>query len=279
MTGQASHKTAAKASRRARQRIEGGETVKPRRGNPSPASARLPRPLYSPRLSEQQTEVSMPETTLVSWSGGKDSCLALYEIQQTRRYEVAALLTTITRDYDRISLHGVRRELLKRQAEALGLPLHEVYISQGATNEEYEARMKETLAAYYAEGIKTIVFGDLFLEDIKKYREQLLAPLGIRGLFPIWKRDTAQTIRAFLELGFKAVVTCLDPRALDQSFAGKVIDEDFLRRLPPQVDPCGENGEFHTFVFAGPNFREPVKFSLGEVVVRDSFCFCDLLPA
>lgn len=220
----------------------------------------------------------MAEQVIIAWSGGKDSCMALYEVQQSRSYQVAALLTTITRDYDRISMHGVRRVLLEHQAEALGLPLDQVYISKGATNEEYEAQVKEALAAYHAEGVNTVVFGDLFLEDIKKYREQFLAPLGLRGLFPIWKRDTTTLIRTFIDAGFKAVVTCVDPKALDPSFAGKVIDDEFLRRLPPQVDPCGENGEFHTFVFAGPNFREQVKFSIGEVVVRDGFCFCDLLP-
>lgn len=220
----------------------------------------------------------MAEQILVSWSGGKDSCFALHEIQQTQNYQIAALLTTVTRDYDRISMHGVRRVLLERQAEALGLPLHQVYISKGATNEEYESRMKEALTTYHAEGVNNIIFGDLFLEDIKKYREQLLAPLGMQGLFPIWKRDTTKLIRTFIDSGFKAVVTCVDPRVLDASFAGKVIDDDFLRCLPPQVDPCGENGEFHTFVFAGPNFREEVKFSIGEVVTRDGFCFCDLLP-
>ena len=222
-------------------------------------------------------EASKSEAILVSWSGGKDSCLALYEIQQARNYQVAALLTTVTRDYDRISMHGVRRALLERQAEALGLPLHEVYISKGATNEEYESQMKEALLAYRAQGINTIAFGDLFLADIKKYREQFLAPLDMRGLFPIWQRDTTELIRAFIDSGFKAVVTCLDPKVLDPSFAGKVIDHDFLRRLPPEVDPCGENGEFHTFVFAGPNFREEVELSIGEVVMRDGFCFCDLL--
>jgi uncharacterized protein (TIGR00290 family) len=220
----------------------------------------------------------MTKATLVSWSGGKDSCMALHEIQQTNGYQVAALLTTITRDYDRISMHGVRRVLLERQAESLGLRLHQVYISKGATNEEYESKMKEAFSLYCAEGVNAVVFGDLFLEDIKKYREQLLAPLGMKGLFPIWKQDTARMIRTFIDLGFKAVVTCVDPRVLDQSFAGRLIDDAFLRQLPPGVDPCGENGEFHSFVFDGPTFREEIKFSLGEMVSRDSFCFCDLLP-
>lgn len=220
----------------------------------------------------------MTQSALVSWSGGKDSCLALYEIQQTNSHQVAALLTTITRDYDRISMHGVRRVLLEQQAKSLGLRLHQVSISKGATNEEYESKMKEALSRYRAEGVNAVVFGDLFLEDIKRYREQLLAPLGMSGLFPIWKQNTAKLIRRFIDLGFKAVVTCVDPAALDHTFAGRVIDEDFLRQLPPLVDPCGENGEFHTFVFDGPMFQEEVKFSLGETVSRDSFCFCDLLP-
>jgi uncharacterized protein (TIGR00290 family) len=221
----------------------------------------------------------MREPVLVSWSGGKDSCLALAEIQKGNDYQVAALLTTVTREYDRVSMHGVRRALLERQAEALGLQLHQVYISGRATNEEYESRMKEALALYREQGVRLIVFGDLFLEEIRRYREQLLAPLGLKGLFPLWKRDTSRLIRQFIATGFRAVVTCVDLRTLDQSLAGRVIDEDFLRQLPVQVDPCGENGEFHSFVFAGPLFREEVNYSRGEVVFRDSFCFCDLLPS
>jgi uncharacterized protein (TIGR00290 family) len=215
---------------------------------------------------------------LMSWSGGKDSCLALHEIRNQGKYSVAALLTTVTRDYDRISMHGVRRELLEQQADSLGLTLHQILISKSASNDEYEAKMAEALAKYREKGIDTVVFGDLFLEDIRTYREEFLVRNKMRGLFPVWQRDTAAFIRAFLDLGFSAVVTCVDSRILNQSFAGRLIDESFLLSLPNQVDPCGENGEFHTFVFAGPGFSTPIKFSLGETVLRESFWFCDLLP-
>jgi uncharacterized protein (TIGR00290 family) len=215
---------------------------------------------------------------LMSWSGGKDSCLALCEIQRTQKYRVAALLTTITRDYDRISMHGVRRVLLEKQASSLGLPLHQVLISKDATNEEYEERMAEAFSVYRGIGIESIVFGDLFLEDIRAYREQFLARHQMRGIFPVWKRDTSRFIKEFIELGFKAVVTCVNSKALDRSFAGRMIDDAFLSSLPVDVDPCGENGEFHSFVFDGPIFREAVRFSIGETVSRNSFWFCDLLP-
>jgi uncharacterized protein (TIGR00290 family) len=218
------------------------------------------------------------ETVLMSWSGGKDSCVALHDIKAEQKYRVAALLTTVTRDYDRISMHGVRCALLEKQAASLGLPLHQVFISKNATNEEYERKIGEAFSVFRARGIDSVVFGDLFLEDIRAYREQFLARNNMRGLFPVWKRDTAAFIRDFLELGFRAVVTCVDSKVLDQSFAGRLIDETFLSSLPAQVDPCGENGEFHSFVFDGPGFSAPVKFSLGETVLRESFWFKDLLP-
>jgi uncharacterized protein (TIGR00290 family) len=216
-------------------------------------------------------------SVLMSWSGGKDSCMALYDIQRTEKYRVAELLTTITRDYDRISMHGVRRALLERQANSLGLPLREVLISKGATNREYETAMAEAFSIYRDEGIDSIVFGDLFLEDIKTYREQFLARHNMRGLFPVWKRETADFIREFIQLGFKAVVTCVDSKVLNQSFAGRIIDDRFVSSLPAHVDPCGENGEFHTFVYDGPIFTSEVKFSIGETVLRETFWFCDLL--
>ena len=216
---------------------------------------------------------------LMSWSGGKDSCLALYEIQRARSHRVAALLTTVTRDYDRISMHGVRRVLLEKQATSLRLPLHQICISKDATNEEYETKMVEAFSIYREEGIDSIVFGDLFLEDIRSYREQFLARHQMIGIFPVWKRDTTRFIKEFIELGFKAIVTCVNSEALDQSFAGRIIDETFLASLPVNVDPCGENGEFHSFVFDGPTFADPVRFSIGETVSRNSFWFRDLLPA
>jgi uncharacterized protein (TIGR00290 family) len=216
---------------------------------------------------------------LVSWSGGKDSCMALREVQKTSEIHVAALLTTVTRDFDRISMHGVRCSLLERQATSLGIPLQQILISKGASNEEYEARMGEVFAEYRVRGIDTVVFGDLFLEEIRTYRERLLAKHKMVGIYPVWGRDTSRLIRDFMASGFKAVVVCVDPAKLDSSFVGRSIDEEFLSQLPPHVDPCGENGEFHTFVFDGPIFRNRVSFSFGEVVFRDSFWFCDLLPA
>jgi len=210
---------------------------------------------------------------LVSWSGGKDSCLALYEIQQSAAYKVAALLTTITADYDRISMHGVRRELLEAQAASLGIPLHQVLISKGATNEEYETKFIESCSQY-----DSIVFGDLFLADIRNYRDQFLARHNLRGLYPVWLRDTREFIKEFIALGFKAIVTCTDAKILGPEYAGRIIDESFLAALPSGVDPCGENGEFHTFAFDGPNFKQPIAFSKGEVVQREGFWFCDLLP-
>jgi uncharacterized protein (TIGR00290 family) len=215
---------------------------------------------------------------LVSWSGGKDSCLALYEVQRSGEMAVEALLTTVTRDYDRISMHGVRRALLEDQAASLGIPIREILISKAADNAEYEARMGESLDDAHGDGVDAIVFGDLFLADIRAYREKLLARHGLEGLYPIWGRDTAQLIRDFLRLGFKVVVVCVDPAKLDPAFVGRTIDEAFLADLPTAVDPCGENGEFHTFVFDGPIFSAPVKFSLDEIVCRDSFWFCDLVP-
>jgi len=233
------------------------------------------------RVPVMQTTNEKPiqhQSVLVSWSGGKDSCLALHEILRLGDMRVEALLTTVTRDFDRISMHGVRRILLERQAVSLGFPLHQITISKGATNEEYEEKMGEAFSAYRERGIKSVVFGDLFLEEIRAYREQLLARHHLTGLYPIWGRDTAKLIREFIGLGFKAILVCVDPAKLDSSFAGRMIDERFLSELPAGVDPCGENGEFHTFVFDGPMFRAPVKFSPGEVVCRDSFWFCDLVP-
>jgi uncharacterized protein (TIGR00290 family) len=176
-------------------------------------------------------------------------------------------------------MHGVRRVLLEQQAASLGIPLHQIFISKGASNEEYEAKMGEAFSGYRDRGIDTIVFGDLFLEEIRAYRERLIAKHNMASLYPVWGRDTSKLIKDFISLGFKSVIVCVDPAKLDPSFVGRVIDEDLLTQLPPHVDPCGENGEFHTFVFDGPIFKNPVKFSIGEVVCRDSFWFCDLLPA
>jgi uncharacterized protein (TIGR00290 family) len=222
--------------------------------------------------------VKQRRPVILSWSGGKDSCLALYELMKGEEFRVEALLTTVTRDYQRISMHGVRTDLLQQQADSLGLPLHQVFISKGATNDEYEARIEEALSGHRENGIDTVAFGDLFLEEIKTYRDRFLARNGMAGLYPIWKRDTRQVIREFIADGFKTVIVCVDPKQLDASFAGRLIDEQLLSELPPGCDPCGENGEFHTFVFDGPIFCHPVRLRPGEIVFRDSFCFCDLLP-
>lgn len=213
---------------------------------------------------------------LISWSGGKDSCVALYELQKTRKVE--ALLTTITKDFDRISMHGVRRVLLEQQAVSLGIPLYEIPIPKSATNEEYETQMGAAFAEYRTRGIDEVVFGDLFLADIRAYRDALLVRHAMRGIYPVWGRDTGAFIRDFLALGFRAAVVCVDPAKLDSSFAGREIDRQFLADLPANIDPCGENGEFHTFVFDGPNFTRPIPFSLGDIVLRDGFCFADLVP-
>jgi len=199
------------------------------------------------------------------------------EVQKTRSVE--ALLTTITREFDRISMHGVRRVLLEQQAESLGLPLREIWISKGATNEEYETSMGAAFADYRERSIHAVVFGDLFLADIRAYRDGLLARHGMTGLYPLWGRNTPTLIRDFLALGFQCAVVCVDPAKLDRRFAGRIIDEQFLSELPREVDPCGENGEFHTFVFDGPNFSRPIRFEFGEIVLRDGFWFADLVPA
>lgn len=215
---------------------------------------------------------------VLSWSGGKDSALALHALGRTSGVHVEALLTTITSDFDRVSMHGVRRALLEAQAASLGLPLWLNFISKGAGNAEYEASMAEAFAACRTRGIDAAAFGDLFLEDIRAYRDGLLAEQHMQPLYPVWRRDTDRLIREFLDYGFKTAVVCVDPKQLDPSFVGRVIDEQFLADLPPGVDPCGENGEFHTFVFDGPIFAEPVRFSFGEIVCRDGFWFCDLVP-
>ena len=213
----------------------------------------------------------------MSWSGGKDSCLALFEIQKARNYRVAALLTTVTRDYDRISMHGVRRVLLEKQAASLGTPLHQVQITKGASNQEYETNLIEAVSAYRDRGIDSVVFGDLFLEDIKTYRDQFLARHDLRGIYPVWLRNTTEFIRDFIDLGFKAIITCVNADALDSSFAGMIIDDNFLSALPAGVDPCGENGEFHTFVFDGPMFTKPVPIEVGEIKEREGFVYADVL--
>jgi uncharacterized protein (TIGR00290 family) len=221
-----------------------------------------------------------PEPILLSWSGGKDSALSLHALRQTSGLEVAGLLTTITEEYDRISMHGVRRVLLERQAEEAGLPLHIVSIPPVCTNEIYEERMGVALAPLRQRGIRRVAFGDLFLEDIRAYRESKLAGAGMKALFPVWGRDTAELARAFIAQGFGAVLVCVDTQALDASFAGRAFDGSLLSDLPSSVDPCGENGEFHTFVHAGPIFREVIPFRRGVQETRlERFRYQDLEPA
>jgi len=220
----------------------------------------------------------MPEDVLFCWSGGKDSAMALHTLQSAHEYRVTALLTTVTERYDRISMHGVRRVLLERQAASIGLPLHAVLIPPQCINSTYETRMKGALNEHLEKGVQRVAFGDIFLEDLRIYRENNLAQLDMTALFPIWKRNTSELAHDFLRLGFRAIAVCVDPRVLDSSFAGRILDESFFADLPPGVDPCGENGEFHTFVFDGPNFRTPIHFLIGEKVTREGFCFCELLP-
>ncbi len=218
-----------------------------------------------------------PESILFCWSGGKDSAMALHALLQQNEMSVTALLTTVTEGYERISMHGVRRELLKRQAESIGLPLHEVRIPPQCVNPIYESRMEAALRFHRDRGVRRVAFGDIFLEDLRVYRERNLARIGMTALFPIWKRDSRELMEAFWRNKFRAVAVCVDGKVLPQGFAGRELDESFVRELPPGVDPCGENGEFHSFVFDGPIFSAPVKFRKGEVVARDGFAYCDLL--
>jgi uncharacterized protein (TIGR00290 family) len=219
-----------------------------------------------------------PPRALLSWSGGKDSALALHRLRETGAVRVDGLLTTVTDAYDRVSMHGVRRALLDAQAAALGLPLRTVRIPPGCSNHEYEARTGAALAAWAGDGGGAVAFGDLFLEEIRAYRERLLTPHALAPVFPLWGEDTAALARRFVALGFRAVLVCVDPRQLDARFAGRAYDDALLEELPTGVDPCGENGEFHTFVHDGPVFRAPVPVTPGEVVARDGFVFADLLP-
>ena len=215
---------------------------------------------------------------MLSWSGAKGSALGLHELRSPGRYEVVGLLTTVTADHDRVSMHGVRRSLLERQARALALPLATAEIPAAATNDQYTASMGAALRRIRDGGIYTVAFGDLFLEEIRRYREEMLQPLGMKAVFPLWGRDTAALAREFIDLGFGAVLACVDSRDLDGSFVGREYDSRLLDELPPRIDPCGENGEFHTFVFRGPLFSTAIPCSRGEVVLRDErFWYCDLV--
>lgn len=234
----------------------------------------------------------------MNWSGGKDSSLALYHLLKDKNYSVDKLLTNISSEHHRISMHGVREKLLNRQAEAIEIPLQKLILSHEPSMAEYEKYMTETMQQLSNESFTHSVFGDIFLEDLKVYREIQLAKAGLNAVFPLWKRDTTELIHEFLSLGFKTIVVCVNEKFLDKSFCGRIIDENFINDLPQNVDPCGENGEFHTFVFEGPLFKEPINFIKGEITYRKykapkeqsdncfqpasandyGFYFCDLLP-
>jgi uncharacterized protein (TIGR00290 family) len=216
---------------------------------------------------------------LVAWSSGKDSAWALHEVRRAGALEVVGLLTTVTSEFARVSMHAVREELLDQQAASLGLPCRKVLIPWPCVNEVYEAEMARAMAEARAAGVTRVVFGDLFLEDVRAYREQKLAGTGIEPVFPLWGRATARLAREMLDAGLRATLTCVDPRRLDAGFAGRSYDAVLLDELPPDVDPCGERGEFHTFASAGPMFDRPILVAGGEVVTREGFVFADLLAA
>jgi uncharacterized protein (TIGR00290 family) len=221
----------------------------------------------------------MPPKAFVSWSSGKDSAFALHQARQLGLAEIVGVLTTVTEKYDRVAMHGVRHALLDRQIEALGLLAVKILIPSPCPNEVYEARMAEACAAIKTRGVEHIVFGDLYLEDIRAYREKNLAAIGIKPIFPLWQQDTSVLAHDMIASGLVAHLVCVDPKRLDVSFAGRRFDLSLLRDLPAGVDPCGENGEFHTVVSAGPMFRQAIPLAIGAIVERDGFVFADAEPA
>lgn len=216
---------------------------------------------------------------VLSWSSGKDAAYALHELRRTGELEIVGLFTTVNTALDRASMHGTCRELLELQAEAAGLPLYFIDIPFPCPNETYEAAMATFLADAAADGVTHCVFGDLFLEDVRQYREERLAATGITPVFPLWGRPTDTLARAMIAAGLDARIVCLDQQRLDRSLAGARFDDTFLARLPEGCDPCGENGEFHTCVVAGPMFSRPIDVQTGEIVERDGFVFTDLVPS
>jgi uncharacterized protein (TIGR00290 family) len=212
----------------------------------------------------------------VSWSSGKDSAWSLHLLRQDPAVELVALFTTLNQHFNRVAMHAVRRELLELQAASLGLPLWTVPLPWPCSNEEYETRMTALCARALREDVQALAFGDLFLADIRAYREKHLKGTALQPLFPVWQIPTGELARTMLDSGLRAKITCVDPRVLPAEFAGREFDAAFLKDLPPTVDPCGENGEFHSFVYAGPGFRYPIDVSVGEIVLRDGFVFADL---
>jgi uncharacterized protein (TIGR00290 family) len=217
------------------------------------------------------------EKVLLAWSSGKDSAFALH-VLRGEGVTVGGLLTTVNDAFDRVSMHAVRLPLLRQQAAAVGLPLVEVRLPSPCSNEDYEAAMGRVLAAAREEGFGAVAFGDIFLEDVRRYRETRMAGTSLRPLFPLWGRDTRELARTMVGAGLRAILTCVDPALLPAEFAGRAFDAALLAALPPAVDPCGERGEFHTFAWDGPGFRHPVPCRPGEIVKHEGFVFADLLP-
>lgn len=231
--------------------------------------------------ADLQNPTSRPEPILLSWSGGKDSALALARLRDDPAVQVVGLMTTVTAGYDRISIHGVRRALLHAQAAALALPLHEVTLEPNSSNEAYERATADALAQVRERTpeVRRLAFGDIFLEDVRQYRETLVGGLGFGAVFPLWGEPSAALAREVIGCGIAARLVCVDTQALDASFAGRAYDAALLAELPAEIDPCGERGEFHTFVSAGPGFAATVLYDVGEVVLREErFAYCDLLP-
>lgn len=203
-----------------------------------------------------------------NWSGGKDSSLALFHAQKSGDWDIQRLLTTVNEDFKRISMHGVREKLLGIQAESLGIPLVECFLPVDASMQIYETRLNGVISSFKSEGIETAIFGDIFLEDLRAYREEKLAEIGINAVFPLWKRNTTELIHEFVDLGFKAIIVCVNEQRLDRSFSGRLIDRDFIKDYPATADICGENGEYHSFVFDGPIYTQQIPFEIGETVHR-----------
>jgi len=222
----------------------------------------------------------MGTKAILAWSGGKDSAMALHEVRRAGVCEVRRLLTTIAQDYDRVCMHGVRTALIERQAAELGLPLDKIYLAANESQEGCDAKMQAYLARCRQQGTETVVFGDLFLEEVRQYRERNLSRVDMRAVFPLWQKNTQVLARTFVQTGFKAVITCVDLEALPLMFVGRDYDSAFLADLPAGVDPCGERGEFHSFVYGGPLFRAPISFTRGCTIVREErFAYLDLVPA